>query len=496
MIRPDHRLLNAAVAVVLLTVCFLSSVHAVSAAPLDHASVVADVTLAREAYERVHPGYTRYTDNAVLTAGWQAIIDKSAQRGGLSVEQLYLDVQAVLAKIRCDHTKAELPSSLAKPRRNGPFYLPLRFELVDGRALVHDAVPDNGVAAGDELLAIDGQSIASLINRWAPLIPVDAYTDHVRAGELAWSREFDGGAIEHFMALEGVDPEATLTLKDAQGQTRTVTVARIGLTEQSQLAGSGARNFADAVSLDLRDDQTAILRVDTFVNYRQPVDPDDLYAPLFKQIERAGVRHLIVDLRQNGGGSDDARNRLLAHLITEPTRMTEEIRVKTLDLDGLRPHLSSWEPKALNPSRWWFKQRDEGDYRIRGGLVSWLFGIRHVVKPARYAWSGRLTVLTSPANSSGSTMLLAALKGSGRARFVGGRSGGNVAGPTAGIQFTLTLPNSQIRTRLPVQRIVTGYSSTSPTGSIEPDILVQPSIEDRRAGRDVVLDAALGIVAR
>jgi hypothetical protein len=455
---------------------------------LDPEQVARDVSLAQEAFERIHPGYDRYTSADTLEAGWRAITTDAEAADGMEPSDLYRRLQGVLALIRCDHTKAELPAALAKARRTEPVYLPLRFELVEGRAIVVAVAPDSGVRVNEELLSIDGHEIAALVERYAPYVPVDGFTDAVKRHELAWSLEFDGGAIEHFMALEGVPASAALQVRDVAGQVRNVEVARIGLTAQRTLAAAGSANFADAVTVTYPDEKTALLRVGSFVNYRKPVDPDDIYVPLFKTFRQRGIEHLIVDLRTNGGGSGDARDRLVAHLINDTTFMHRGELIKTLDLDGLRDHLSSWDSRALNPKRWWFSRTEDGMYRMR----SWWFGGSGRIKPARHAFEGRVTLLSSGANSSGTTMLMTALQATGRARVVGEPTGGNRAGPTAGILFTVTLPESDIRLRLPIIRTVTGYDEADNGRGVTPDVVVSPSVDDVRNARDRALELALG----
>ena len=471
--------------VVLALMAYFSS----GAFALSAAEVRADVALAQDAFERVHPGYERYASANDLAQQWQSIIDDANRDDGMSLETLYLRLQQVLANIRCDHTKAELPAAMDKARKTDPVYLPLRFALVNSRALVLAVAPQTDVAINEEIMAIDGIAMADLIARYSPLISVDGFTDHVREDELANSTEFPGGAIEHFMALEGVTPTATLTLANAHGTTRTATVERIGLAAQRELPIDldGPSNFADAVSLDIRHDGVAVLTVDTFVNYRQTVKPDTIFAPLFGSIKDAGVTHLIVDLRLNGGGSDDARDRLFAHLITERAELVHEIQARTLDLTGLREHITTWEKRALHPSRLWFKKLDDKHYRLR----TWMVGLKLHIKPAKNAYDGKLTVLTSTQNSSGSTLLIGALQALGRAHLVGERTGGNLAGPTAGTVFFLTLPVSKIVLRLPVLRSVTLYDPADRGLGVKVDTLVERSFDDARAGRDVVMQRAL-----
>ena len=112
-----------------LAATILALLAPLTAAALTPQQVETDIALAQEAFERLHPGYDRYADPADLGDAWQSIVSEAQSRGEMSLADLYLRVQAVLAMIRCDHTKAELPPDMAKARRTEPVYLPLRFTL-------------------------------------------------------------------------------------------------------------------------------------------------------------------------------------------------------------------------------------------------------------------------------------------------------------------------------------------------------------------------------
>lgn len=408
--------------------------------------VARDVALAQEAYGRVHPGYTRYTDAGTLARGWQGIVDRARAGNGLSTGDFYLAVQRVLAEIRCDHTKAELPAVLAERRRTEPTYLPLHWVLVEGRGFVTVAAQGSGADTGDEILAIDGRPLAELVAEVAPYVPVDGHTDWARRAGISTSREFMGGAVDHFGDLLWHNgPTVALTLADATGATRDVTAARLTFDAWRALdAGTGpAANFVDAVHYARIGASAGYLRIDTFVNYRRPVDPDTIYGPIFASLAAEGRDTLILDLRSNGGGSNDASSRLFAHLLDRPARMKTDVRVSTLNLDGLREHLSTWDKRALNPWRIAFRKNRDGSYSMR----DWFTPETNRIKPARNAHTGRLLILTSDENASGSTNLIAVLAGLGRATLVGEPTGGSAEGTTAGILFTLTMPESGIRAR-------------------------------------------------
>ncbi|MEL6199989.1 MAG: S41 family peptidase, partial [Pseudomonadota bacterium] len=329
--------------VLLVLTLFASAANARQGAMLTPEQVARDVALAQEAYDRIHPGYTRYADAATLDTAWQRVVEDAEAAGGLSTGDFYLRVQRVLTLIRCDHTKAELPKSLATRRREQPTYLPFQWVLVEGRGFVTVAAAGTGLTRGDEILRIDGRPLSELVAEVAPYIPVDGYTDWARRGGISTSREFMGGAVDHFgYLLWDNQPTVMLVVANEDGETREITADRLTFGDWRALdAGTGpAANFVDAVTFEPVGDHAGYLRIDTFVNYRRPVDPDDLYGPIFKRMADEGRDTLILDLRNNGGGSNDASSRLIAHLLDKPAQMKTDVRVKTLNLDGLRPHLS------------------------------------------------------------------------------------------------------------------------------------------------------------
>jgi len=459
---------------------------------LTPAQIKADIALAEEAYTRIHPGYTRYAGEDEMAAAWDDLEARAAAAGGLSVGEFYLGVQAVLTQIRCDHTKAELPKALVTARKQNPAYLPFRWNVIEGRGLVRIAPEETGLAYGDEILAIDGRPLSDMMAEVAPYIPIDGYTEWSRIGGISESLEFRGGAVDHFGALLWeTGPKAVLSVQNAAGETREVTVERITHKAWLKLgeADGVQRNFKDAIRFKRLGETSAYLAVDTFVNYRDYADPDKLYDPVFDALKKEGRDTLILDLRNNGGGSSDAQAGLLNRIMLEKKEFSRDVRVKTLNVDGLREHLWTWEKKAMNPNKLAFKKNEDGTYSFRK-----FAGQHGKIKPEKNAFRGKLIVLTSHANSSASATILAHLKDSDRAILIGEKAGGSAEGPTGGIQYTLTLPESGIKTRLPVIRYYTNIKAFEPGLSTAPDIEAPMTVEDFRKRRDPALEAAKSLL--
>ncbi len=456
--------------------------------------IEADLSLAREAYSRVHPGYTRYASDAEMRDAWAAIEQHARAQGGMKLGDFYLAVELALTTIRCDHTKAELPKAMRDARQGKPLYLPFLWQLIEGRALIELAASETGLNRGDEVIAIDGRPVEEVVASVAPYVPVDGYTDWARASGIAQSLEFMGGAVDHFgMLLHDTPAVATLTIRNTEGDERTVMAPRIAFEEWTDLGrqqGTPA-SFSDAVHFERVGDDTGYLAVDSFVNYRNPVDPHEVLSPVFEAMHAEERGTLILDLRKNGGGSTDASQALASYLIEEAMQLKLSMSTATLDLTGLKEHLTTWDARALNPDPRGFIANDDGTYTLRDGNAD----DTAVIVPADAAFRGLLLVLTSNSNSSGSTNLLAILSEQERTTLIGEPTGGSAEGPTAGILLTLTLPKSGIRTRIPVFRYRNNVSSFEPGLGLTPDIAASMTVEDFRRGKDPALETAKALAS-
>ncbi len=470
------------------TVYLVLSAATLLADEMNSAAALSDIALARETLETLHPGYDRYTSRRALDANW-ATIEQGAQRG-IERGDLYLELSILLGMIRCDHTKAELPKDMAEARDRAQVYLPFRFRLFDGRMYI-DTVGEAPLARGEEILSIDGPSVSRWLFLIEPLVPVDGDTNHAKAGVMEYSSEFMGGALDHFAPL--LTPlvprnKARLEVRGLDGMIRTVVVDRIDYQAYLALTGEQrySRNFSDAVRFEKLGSNAAYLAVDTFVNYREPVDAVQHLEPFFRSLREEARTKLIVDLRKNGGGSNDAQTALLRYLIDKPVLQNEGLLTRFTSIpESIRPHLSTWDPAALDPDPAWFEPADDGFYRFIAGPEP------APVEPLPFAFDGDIVVLTGPGNASGVTHMLANLRNHGGIRFVGEKTGGAPTGATANIIYFLTLPESGIVIRVPAQRtLIPNREALPQRDGLAPDIAVEQTAADWLAGRDRTLEVA------
>ena len=453
---------------------------------LSGAKALADVRLARRALETIHPGYARYTDVAVLDRVWEEL--EADCETGITRRDLFGRLSTVLAKIRCSHTKAEPAQSWAEWRATAATYFPFRFDT-DGRRMVVTASATEQLQPGDEIAAIDGRPITQVLSRLMAVVPADGFTDASRTYGLGNVSDLDDCEFDHFYPyFFPYDTEVRLEVRpDGQQVARTSTTKLLKKAERDEALdlSDTDRNFDESVRLIMLDNGIAVLRIGTFVAYRNPISPVKVLRPVFEQIQQAGVRCLILDLRNCGGGSDSAALALRRFVSPKPfiDNSRRWVRIKRLgEFDSL---VETWDRSLFERSDDRFRKLDNGYYEL-------VQANKRPRKPLEPAFRGKLIALTSPANASGATLFLASIRDQIQATLVGEPTGGSVEGPTAGVILFLELPESGIRVRIPVIRTITGIDNP-PGQGVLPDVVVEPTIEDRLAGRDPVLDTALRI---
>jgi Peptidase family S41 len=460
---------------------------------------LADIHLMRRALETIHPGLYRRTPKHVLDPAFDALA--AGITGPLTDAALYERISRVLAMIRCTHTKADQTEAMETWRRDNPSHLPFRFRIIEGKMLVVSSDPSQTpLPRGAEIVSINGEPVSALISRLGRYVPIDGFTEPSRAYYLANDSDLMGADFDHFYPYAFGWPQAfTLELRESDAApVRAAHLAPIPFPTWTVLpndSGPHRRNFSESTTWKMIGKDVGYLRIDTFVNYRKPADPAALYARALSELRGAGAAKLVVDLRHNAGGSNDAALALIDVLAAAPYTFQRAMRYRAIRYGDLPDYISTWGDRGalFQPDIDRFTETKDGWFDLRPEFAPEELQIR---TPARDAFKGPVIVLTGPANASGATMVAAKLRDLGRVTLVGERSGGSADGPTAGTLFNVKLPNSGISVRVPLVFNQMDTAHFDPHGGLAPDILVPATVADFRSKRDRPLERALAEFAK
>jgi hypothetical protein len=284
----------------------------------------------------------------------------------------------------------------------------------------------------------------------------------------------------------------TLTLASRDG--RDQTPHRVALDSGG---GASVPRWADARS-GIRADNIGYLRIAAME------DGAAFIASLERSMrDFAGTRGLIIDVRGNGGGTQDAIRTILPWLMQPGSPM------KIINVAAYRLPLALPEPnrsgflgmneRGLHPATSAFWTPEQAG-QIRAFLATWSprwnlpagkFGDWHVMAiaphPAGVYYGKPVIVLQDEEDFSATDNFLGALKGHPGVTLMGSPSGGG-----SGRMAEYTLPNSHITLTLCQMASFTSTGQTYDGNGILPDVTLAPRLDDILiGGGDAVLDAAV-----
>lgn len=449
----------------------------------------ADVALLRRALTELHPGLYRYSTPAQVEARFTAL--ERELGGGASQAQAFLAVTRLAASVRCGHTWTN-PLNQAKEVQTGLFEradkLPLRFEVIGRRFLVVASAAE-GIAAGDELTAINGRAVGAIIDELKPYLRADGSSDGKRLSLL-------GAAVDpslfdlYFPLLHPPGEEGyLLTLRTGgRGPTRQVRVRPLTVEARKEaLAKAGAAPPPEDWTFQI-DEGLGVLTLPTFAFWRSKFDWRGFLDRSFAELRERKVRNLVIDLRRNEGGDSAIRDALLAYLAPRPLSLEDyapRVRYETVPPE-LASHLDTWDRS--------FFARTGRVRRVDERMLepTDLVKPQATLQPVAEPYTGRTFVLIGPVNSSASFAFANVVKRERLATLVGQTTGGNQRGLNGGQIAWLTLPHSGIAVDIPLVAWVA--RTPRPDAGVTPDISVTRRLEALAAGKDLEMEAVRALL--
>lgn len=387
--------------------------------------------------------------------------------------EYYRELHRFAALLRDGHTRVRLPDSIIQRR---PFSSPqVELEAVGGRALVRNA----SAHLADSLPI--GSVLTSVVGK-----PVDAYLEEE---VLPWvfasaphSRRIsaiEGSHTRGYGLLVG-RPGTTVSVgvETPAGEQRSLRLTRDRFTVERDWVRSDRSGPRPLLEFDWVERDIAYLALNTFSSARLVPRLDSLLSELRR------ARGVIIDLRENGGGSDVVAAEVLARFAEGPFVGTaSRVRINDAYYRALgsfgRPALE----RALPDDQAELIERSLRHYRGE----AWRFEPRDTL---RVEYDGEridapVAVLTARGTGSAAENLLVRLPDDGRFFTVGSPTAASTGQP-----LRLSLPGggyAQIVTRaalLPDGTPVVRHG-------IRPDIAVVETVEDIRQGRDPAVSRAV-----
>lgn len=448
-----------------------------------------DFKILRTALEEGHAGLYRYSPKAEMDAHFESV-EKNLDRSMTELEFFRL-LAPLIAHIHDGHTGINLSQSLSKALDSAPDLFPFNLRFIDKKAyLFRNYSGREDMAMGSELLSINGRPLSRILQKMFPFIPNDAHIQTSKYRKLERTAYF--GRL--FNLIFGPSDSYTLICQaPSNGNKKTFAVKAIKSEDITAIAG---RRYPEIyrdlppIQLDYKND-SAVLTVRTFsarAYQSAKIDYPVFLKNAFQEMETNKTSHLIIDLRDNGGGTDAFGKILFAHFIDKPYRFYEHLRANNIAYSFFEhTGISAQQQKEFPLS---FKKNEEGTYDLK------FHPNLGEQKPIPPIFKGKVYVLLNGNSFSGTGECTSLMHFHKVATFIGEECGAGYYGNTSGFMPQLTLPNTGIRVRIPMIRYTMAVSGYPEDRGIIPDYPVSPKIEDLLNDRDTVMEFALDLIEK
>jgi hypothetical protein len=230
---------------------------------------------------------------------------------------------------------------------------------------------------------------------------------------------------------------------------------------------------------------TAVITLNTFSTGRLR----KFFRQTFRYIKKTGINNVVLDIRSNGGGKINSSTLLTKYVTRIPFKVADSAFCVSRTL---HPYTRYIKGKFLNNIALLFltHKKEDGYYH---------FGIweRKTYHPKHHNhFGGDLYVLINGQTFSASTLFSHAVKGQPGITLVGEEAGGGNYGNNGIMIPDITLPNTHLRVRLPIFRLVQNNHGPKDGHGVIPDIYIGTSYEALMKGYDKKMQVVMEMIRK
>lgn len=429
--------------------------------PLGVEELRKDVDFANTKLQQLHPNLYWYISKEKLDYKFDSL--RTTITKPLKPNEFYRKLAPVISQVREGHlrlvaadkrlTKKEI-KNLKKQKGLLSRY---NFVLDDDQIFVldnADKIPNMQV--GTVILRIKDIPVKDLLEKYRPFVNSDGFNTTFQKYILArrWPSYFtaeygimDSVKVEtklrdeiktFYLRREKISTEEK---KSTEKENKKLTKSQSGKTKDYNIR---TKSFNRDLQFPTKDSTVAYMKIKTFSGtYSRK-----FYKESFAALKKSPADILILDVRDNLGGSLSEINNLYSYLVPDKFKFIEDIEVTSrfsmFHADYfkgtslfLKPFLLAGYPIYLLGTALSVKKENDKFYLRNNGI----FALR---KPKDDNFKGKVYLLINGSSFSASSILASKLKDEGRAFLVGEETGGANDGTVAGRYSTEKLPKSKL----------------------------------------------------
>jgi len=455
----------------------------------DAAQLKEDALVLKKVLEANHPSLYWYTHKTQLDSSFEIMFKGITD--SLNEIEFRNNIAPWVALIKCGHTSTSYSKAFIKnlPKYRYPRF-PLQIKFWEDSAVVisNGYLKDSLIQRGTIVESINGKPISTFSTLLFQQIARDGYA--LNHPYQVLSSSFPDAYKQVF----GIDSNYLIGFINQLGKPDTVSLGNFKpiprdslvnqtrpVPSQSTLSKRQLRLLAiRSLSIDTIN-RSAYIRLTSF----SKGNLSTFFRRSFKKLKKENIQHLIIDLRENGGGKITHSISLTKYLKQTPFKIADSVVAISRKFKHGKYIQSSW--------LYWLAM-NFGASKAADGSIHYKRFEKHFFQPKnRLAFKGSTYLIQGGYTFSAATMVIGALKGQENITIVGEESGGGYYGNSAMHIPHITLPNTKLRVRLPLYRMVIDQNRPKGSGII-PDIKIPPSSYAIRTGFDPKMAAIQALI--
>ncbi len=436
-----------------------------------------DYTLLRNILQTKHPSLYWHTPKDSMdfyfTQFYNAIEDSMTE------QQFGWKILAPLTdKVHCGHTSFGMSKAYNKwiKDRNLPSF-PLFMKVWNDTMAVTGNLnnKDSIFKRGTLVTGINGISNIQLQQKMFNYMTEDGYANNVNFLRLSNNFPY------YHRNIFGLSKTYTINYIDRGGAAQTTTVSlfelkRDTVKRKKPVVKPDAPSKAQRKKMMLQNirslaidtaNNTAVITLNTFSTGRLR----KFFRQTFRYIKQTGINNVVLDIRSNGGGKINSSTLLTKYVTRQPFKVADSAYSITRNLG---PYTKYIKGKIFNNIGLLFLTHKKKDGNFHFGI--WERKTYHAKHKNHF--NGDLYVLINGQTFSASTLFSNAVKGQKGITIVGEEAGGGWYGNSGIMIPDITLPNTHLRVRLPLFRLVQYKHVAQNKGlGLMPDVYIPTSYE-------------------
>ncbi|MDH6253420.1 C-terminal processing protease CtpA/Prc [Chryseobacterium sp. H1D6B] len=439
-----------------------------------------DFQILRSSLEEGYPGMSMYQSKK----NTDSIFDTSEKQiqNEMSEGDFFLFLSKIVMQLHDGHMDVFPTKNTLDKLEKNPCTIPFQAFISGQKMYVqknYSTLSDKELL-GAEIISINGQPVSSLIAEIMNICTSDGNNETNKYKRL----EYSGLLTQYLFNLQGYTENYKIKYipfnKNSAKNSILKGIVYENLLKIRKSKYPGVSQLpAEFKLLNL---STAYLKVKSFnkSDYKSSkMDFSALLKSSFETINSKGVKNLILDLRGNGGGTDEYGKILFSYFIDHEFTYYSSLLINKTKFSFVKytdqPDLEIPEDAV--------KINDAGTYNVTDHPN---LGVQKNSTPY---YSGKLFILIDGNCFSTTSECLSMLHSYTSAVFIGEESGGGYYGNCSGSVPILTLPNSLLQIGIPLMKYsmaVKDYKYKD--HGVIPDYNISPTIKDKMAGYDPELE--------